>query len=79
MLNCIQGSPLGVIHEWDFRVKPGCRPGSDRVVQPVRSILMLEQLQSTLGLRVRPALRSALQEQMLPGVRGQLLIRDQFL
>lgn len=51
--------------------------GSSGAVQPVRSILMHGQLEHTLGLRVRPALKSALQEQMPPGVRGQLLVRDQ--
>ena len=78
MFNCAQGSLLGVICEWDSRAESGCW-GSSRVVQPVRSILVREQLESTRGLRVRPALRSAFQEQMLPGVRGQLLVRDQFL
>lgn len=58
---------------------PGCWLGIGRVVQPVSSILMLGQLESTLGLRVRPALQSALLEQMLPEVWGQLLIRDQCL
>jgi hypothetical protein len=45
-------------------------------VQPVSSILTLGQLEITLGLRVRPAGPSALQEQMLPGERGQLLTGD---